>query len=88
MDGVTREHLTGFGGVTYYYAHAESGLKICLAGMAEMELRVMLILTEPYSAVNLRNVCKSMAKAKYLPGDPLEHRADFVNLGIPIWGRM
>ena len=47
---------------------------MCLAGLAEMDLRIMLIFTEPYSAVNLRNVCKSIAKAKYLPGDPLGER--------------
>ena len=71
---VTRDHMTAFGAITHYYACAESGLKICLAGMAEMDLRVMLIFTEPYSAVNLRNVCKSIAKAKYLPDDPLGPR--------------
>ena len=68
---VTQKHFTAFGGIIHYYACAESGLKICLAGMAEMDLRVMLIFTEPYSAVNLRNVCKSVAKARYLPDDPL-----------------
>lgn len=74
MTIVTREHMTAFGAIAHYYACAESGLRICLAGMAEMDLRIMLILTEPYSAVNLRAVCKSIAKAKYLPGDPLGAR--------------
>ncbi len=56
--------------------------------MAEMDLHVMLILTEPYSALNLRNVCTSIAKAKYLPDDPLGTRFTHLAGDLGAFGKL
>ncbi len=57
--------LLAFGAITHYYASAESGIKIVLAGMLEIDLAEFLILTEPHSSLDLRNVAKSIAKHRF-----------------------
>ena len=56
------KHLQAFGSLIYQYASAETGLKFCLSGMLDLPPNVVMILTEPYSALNLRNVVKALAK--------------------------
>jgi hypothetical protein len=63
LSPVTKEHLLGFGGITHYYAVAETGIKIGLAAVLGVELIDVLIMCEPYSSLDLRNVAKSVAKA-------------------------
>ncbi|WP_069055334.1 hypothetical protein [Bosea sp. RAC05] len=65
---VTEEHIAAFGSIIHYYAYAESGIKITLAGLLDMDLREMLILSEPYSSMNLRTVAKSIVKERLGPG--------------------
>jgi hypothetical protein len=62
MAILTGEHVYAFGSLTYQYAIAESGIRICLAGLLKADLDDMLVLTDSYSAVALRNVAKVIAK--------------------------
>lgn len=71
--GVSEGHLNEFGEIIYLYATAESGIKIALSDILQMDLGEMLILTEPYSSQNLRNVAKSIIKQRTSEG-PLRDR--------------
>jgi hypothetical protein len=66
----SKAHFEAFGALLYHYATAETGLKICLCGIMNANLTLMLILTEPYSAINLRKVVKSIAKMHEWPQAP------------------
>lgn len=59
---VTIEHLLGFGGIIHNYAFVETGIKIATAHMASLNLVDFLIMSEPYSSLQLKNVAKSLAK--------------------------
>lgn len=59
------DQLCAFGAIIHYYACAESGIKIALAGMLRIDLVELLILTEPHSSMDLRNVAKSIAKERF-----------------------
>jgi hypothetical protein len=61
---VTKDHLLGFGAIIHYYATAESGIKMGLACVLGIELIDLMILSEPYTSLNLRNVSKSIAKVR------------------------
>lgn len=63
LSPVTKDHLLGFGGIIHYYASAEAGIKIGLATVLGVELIDVMILCEPYSSLDLRNVAKSISKA-------------------------
>lgn len=54
--------LAGFGAIIYWYAQVEFGVKSVLAGVLDIHMYDMMILAEPYSAANLRNVAKSIVK--------------------------
>lgn len=71
--GVSEGHLIEFGEIIYLYATAESGIKIALSDILRMDLGELLILTEPYSSQNLRNVAKSIIKQR-TPEGPLRDR--------------
>jgi hypothetical protein len=71
LQAVTKEHLLAFGGIIHHYAVAENGIKIALATLMGIELVDVMILTEPYSSLNLRNVAKSLAKVKEPINEPV-----------------
>jgi hypothetical protein len=56
------DHMLAFGKIIHHYASAEAGIKITLSGLLKIELARLLILTEPCSAMSLRNVAKSLVK--------------------------
>lgn len=60
-------HLLAFGRITHYYAVVESGIKITVSGILEADLADVLVLSEPYSALQLRNVAKSLGKMRLKP---------------------
>lgn len=49
------------------YAVVESGIKMALTAVLEIDLGNGMIVFEPYSAVNLKNVAKSLAKERLKP---------------------
>ena len=49
------------------YAVVESGIKMALTAVLEIDLGNGLIVFEPYSALNLKNVAKSLAKERLKP---------------------
>lgn len=61
-------HFKAFGELIYQYAGAETGLKFCLSGMLNLPPNIVMILTEPYSALNLRNVVTTLAKEYQFDG--------------------
>lgn len=61
------DHLIAFGRVMHNYAAVESGIKIAMSGILEIDLAHALIAFEPYSAINVKNVAKSLAKEKLKP---------------------
>ena len=68
MHVPTGKQLDAFGRIINYYADAETGIKIALAGMLEIDMFELLVLTEPYSSLDLRNVAKSIAKHRFDAG--------------------
>lgn len=59
---ISHDHLYLFGGITHLYAMAELNLKFVLAGILKVDLSTIMILTEPYSSHQLRNVLSSLIK--------------------------
>lgn len=59
--------LLAFGRIMHAYAAVESGIKIALSGILEIDLAHALIAFEPYSANDLKNVAKSLAKERLKP---------------------
>jgi hypothetical protein len=70
--------LRAFGAVIYEYAAVESGLKMCLSGILDIPLDLVLILTEPYSADQLRRVIKSVVKDYRLADSGLDKLVQIV----------
>lgn len=66
MKILTTEHYTAFGLVTHCYASVEFGIKATLGGILELPFIEALIIAEPYSAAQLKNVAKSLAKESLL----------------------
>jgi hypothetical protein len=66
MSVPNKAQLQAFGGIIHHYAAAEFGIKLILSGMLEIEVTELLILTEPYSSLDLRNVAKSIAKSRFV----------------------
>ncbi len=60
-------HLLAFGQIMHAYAAVESGIKIALSGILEIDLAHALITFEPYSANDLKNVAKSLARERLKP---------------------
>jgi len=61
-DNLSTEHFTGFGAVTHYYALVETGLKLILSDTLNIDIGVAIIISEPYGALDTRNVLKSLNK--------------------------
>lgn len=61
------DQLLGFGRVVYNYATVESGIKIALSAILQIGLGDALITFQPYGALNLKNVAKSLAKERLRP---------------------
>lgn len=68
----TKAQFEAFGTIVHFYACAESGIKITLTGMLDIDLVELLILTEPASSFDLRNVAKSIAKQRCTKPKELE----------------
>lgn len=64
MQIVDHEHYLQFGRIVHHYATVETGIKITLCGLLQIDLGDMLILSEPYSSATLRNVAKAMSEEK------------------------
>ena len=60
-------HLLAFGRIMHAYAAVESGIKIVLSGILEIDLAHALIAFEPYGAGDVKNVAKSLAKERLKP---------------------
>lgn len=65
-------HFKAFGALIHNYASVETGFKIVLSGILNAPLRLMLIMSEPYSSLNLRQVVKAVAKEHDWPDNQLE----------------
>jgi hypothetical protein len=60
-------HLLAFGRIIHNFASVEMGVKIALSGILDAEIDAALITFQPYGAVHLRNVAKSLAKERLKP---------------------
>jgi hypothetical protein len=69
MTGVTEDHLTAFGAVAYNYAIVENEFKKILSAMIDADPKIVIIMADPYSAVSLRKVLKSVARELHWPDD-------------------
>jgi len=67
MPIVSDEHLLAFGRIIHRYAAVESGIKIALSGLLEIGLDLAMITFEPYGALHLKNVARSLAKQRLRP---------------------
>jgi hypothetical protein len=61
------KHLLAFGRLMVNFAHCELGIKFVIGGMMRTGIDEALIALEPYSATNVRNVARSLAKETLKP---------------------
>lgn len=73
-------HLLAFGRIMHAFAAVESGIKIALSGILEIDLAHALIAFEPYGATDVKNVAKSLAKERLKP-----HLADQFSTIVGEW---
>ena len=59
--------MAAFGRIIHNFAAVESGIKIALSGILELNLDLAMITFQPYSASGLKKVAKSLAKEKLKP---------------------
>lgn len=64
---ISDAHFEAWGRIIYFYAALETLLKIAIAALANISYLDAIILTEPYSAMALRNVAISLTKGKTSP---------------------
>ena len=76
-------HLLAFGRIMHAYAAVESGIKIALSGILEIDLAHALIAFEPYTAASLKNVAKSLAKERLKP-----NLAETFGIIVGDWGAL
>lgn len=69
-------HMAAFGRVIHHFAFVETGIKIAVSGILECDLGAVLIMSEPYSSSDLKNVAKSLAKERLKP----EHSEKFCQI--------
>ena len=69
--------LLAFGRIVYWYAQVEFGIKATIAGILDIHIQDAQVLTEPYNALALRNVAKSIAKSADLAD---RHLNEFVHI--------
>ena len=67
MTNPSQGHLLEFGRVVHNFATVETGIKIALSGILQIDLAAALIVLEPCSAGNLKNIAKSLAKDRLKP---------------------
>lgn len=82
MPILNAKHYTAFGAIIHAYASVEFGIKAALAGILEIPYVEVLVITEPYTALSLKNVAKSLVKLSTLK---MAHKTSFVNI-IGDWG--
>mgnify|MGYP003657661768 CR=1 FL=1 len=73
---LNRNHFEVFGRVVHVYAVVETAVQIALSGILRLPLHQTMILSAPYSSLQLKNVAKSSAKECLTP----EHSQTFCNL--------
>lgn len=61
------EHVLAFGRIIHNFACVESGIKITLSGILELDLALAMIAFQPYGAQALKKVAKSLAKERLKP---------------------
>ena len=64
---LTPKHFTAFGLSINAYASAEFSIKAAISGLLGVSFAEGLIVTEPYSAVTIKNVATSLVKLSKLP---------------------
>jgi hypothetical protein len=67
MAAPTEKHLLAFGRLITNFAFCELGIKFVMGGILETGIDETLIAFEPYSATDVRNVAKSLAKERLRP---------------------
>jgi hypothetical protein len=60
---LTDTHFELFGRITYHYADLETGLKFLCAVLLKVDVGAFMVVSEPYTSVNLRNVVTSLSNA-------------------------
>lgn len=75
-DLLSDKHFEAFGRIVSAYASCETGIKLSLAGILNALPHEIMILSEPYSSLGLRNVSKSIAKLRL----PQDHQEQFMQL--------
>ena len=60
-------HLLAFGRIIHNFASVETGIELGLVGILDAHIDAAFIAFEPYSAADLRNVAKSLAKERLKP---------------------
>jgi hypothetical protein len=60
---LTRAHFYAFGYIVSTYAKVEQGFKFIIAQIIGVRRHVALVLSEPYTSENLRDVIKSLAES-------------------------
>jgi len=63
----TDAHLLAFGRIMHHYALCETGIKITVSAILNIPVSEAVIVLEPGGATDLKNVAKSLAKAKLKP---------------------
>lgn len=77
-ENLTSNHILAFGGITYNYARIEGILEIIISDMLNIDVGTTVIITEPYSSLDLRNVIKSLNRVCVLPNKLNEELAQIV----------
>lgn len=78
---LTAKHYKVFGHITVEYASVDVGLKITLGGFLGHGVVQALVLSAPYTSLQLRNVMKSMAHLHMHEGS---HSREMLNIVIGI----
>jgi len=78
VENLTSNHILAFGGITYNYAKIEGALEIIISDMLNIDVGTTVIITEPYSSLDLRNVIKALNKLIALPNNLNEELAQIV----------
>ncbi len=60
-------HLLAFGRIMHHYGLCEVGFKITISGMLRLDIAHGLVVLQPSSATDLKNVTKSLAKMTLKP---------------------
>lgn len=72
MKILSTQHYTAFGQITHFYASIEFGIKAALTAILEVPFIEGMIVTNPYSSSQLKDVAKSLTKESLLSADQKE----------------